>query len=327
MIWLRFIFLAAIVVATSSVLAKYGDYIAIRTRLGGLLIGAILMASATSLPEFLTAINSIKLGVPDLAGGDIFGSNMYNMLLIAVVSLVGGSKHVLRASFNKHALTGVSAALLIALASFFTVSKLNIMIGWVGLDSLVMIAVYIGALLLLRSNNQQHESIEEEIDEKVPSLGLALLIFGACILVLVFVMPYLVDVAHDIATISGLGDGFIGVALVALMSSLPEMVAVIAAARMGYVDMAIGNLFGSNMFNMFALGVVDIFDFQGSFFAQLSDDLVEVGFLGLLMVLIALMGNVARLPRRFKFLEIDAFILMITFILGMIYLAQRGIGV
>ena len=108
------------------------------------------MASATSLPEFLTAINSIKLGIPDLAGGDIFGSNMYNMLLIAVVSLVGGRKHVLRASYNKHALTGVSAALLIGLASFFTLSNLGIMIGWVGLDSLIMIAVYIGALLLLR---------------------------------------------------------------------------------------------------------------------------------------------------------------------------------
>lgn len=327
MIWLKFLLFAAIVVGASAILARFGDVIAIRTKLGGLLIGTILMAAATSLPEFLTAINSIKLGIPDLAGGDIYGSNMYNMLLIAVVSLIGGRKQVLRASFNKHALTGVGAALLIGLASFFTLGKLNVMVGWIGLDAIIMVVTYLGILFLLRKNSIQQEGIEEEIDEKTPSLGLAIAGFVACALVLVLVMPYLVDVAHEIAILTDLGDGFIGVALVALMSSLPEMVAVIAAARMGFVDMAIGNLFGSNMFNMFALGLVDFLHFEGSFFADLSPDLVQVGFLGLLMVLIALMGNVARLPRRLKYLEIDAVGLILTFILGMVFLSMRGIGV
>ncbi len=80
MIWIEFVVSAALVVFAAVKLAEYGDIIAIRTGLGRAFIGVILMASATSLPEFLTAINSIRLGIPDLSGGNIFGANMYNML-------------------------------------------------------------------------------------------------------------------------------------------------------------------------------------------------------------------------------------------------------
>ncbi|MFW6097404.1 MAG: sodium:calcium antiporter, partial [Chloroflexota bacterium] len=86
--WIIFLASATIVVISASKLAEYGDVIAVRTRLGGLLVGTILLAGATSLPELIAAISSFQLGEPDLAAGNFFGSNMVNMFLLAFVDMV-----------------------------------------------------------------------------------------------------------------------------------------------------------------------------------------------------------------------------------------------
>jgi cation:H+ antiporter len=79
MIWAQFVVSAALIVVAAMQLAKYGDIIAIRTRMGGMFIGVLLLAGATSLPELLTTISSVNQGVPNLAAGNLFGSNMFNM--------------------------------------------------------------------------------------------------------------------------------------------------------------------------------------------------------------------------------------------------------
>ena len=81
MVWFTFIISAALIVLAATQLAKYGDVIAVRTRLGGMFIGVMLLAGATSLPEVLTTISSLSQGVPNLAAGNLLGSNMFNMFL------------------------------------------------------------------------------------------------------------------------------------------------------------------------------------------------------------------------------------------------------
>ena len=81
MVWFQFIISAAIIVLVAIKLAEYGDAIALRTNFGGVFVGTLLLAGATSLPELLTTINSINQGVPDLAAGNLFGSNMFNMFI------------------------------------------------------------------------------------------------------------------------------------------------------------------------------------------------------------------------------------------------------
>lgn len=83
MIWLQFITAAVLTVLAAIKLAEYGDVLAVRTRLGGMFIGTLLLAFATSLPELLTIINSIGQNVPSLAVGNIFGSSMFNILIMA----------------------------------------------------------------------------------------------------------------------------------------------------------------------------------------------------------------------------------------------------
>lgn len=87
MIWLQFVTSAAIIIAAVK-LAEYGDAIAYRTKLGGMFIGTLLMAAATSLPELLTMVNAIMQGHTDLTAGDLFGSSMFNMLLLGLLGPV-----------------------------------------------------------------------------------------------------------------------------------------------------------------------------------------------------------------------------------------------
>ncbi len=272
MIWIKFAITAALIALAATQLAKYGDVIAVRTRLSGMFIGVLLMAGATSLPELLTSVSAINQGSPNLAAGNFFGSNTINMLLLAIVDIVHIRQRILRKAALKHALTGSLAVFLIGLAVFFLIANINVQIGWVGLDSLIIIFFYIFSVRLIQVNTPHFGGSGEEADfpENTPPLWKGIIGFLAAAAVLVLVTPQMVSSANEIAVVTGLGTTFIGIALVALVTSLPEMVTTFAAVRIGADDMAIGNLFGSNMFNIFALGLTDVFFTQGRFLAVID---------------------------------------------------------
>jgi cation:H+ antiporter len=154
----------------------------------------------------------------------------------------------------------------------------------------------------------------------------ALLGFGLATLVLVLVTPYLVSSANQIAESTGLGVGFIGATLIAITTSLPELVATISAVRLGAFDLAVGNLFGSNIFNMFALGLSDFFYTQGRFLDTIDSSFAIAGLLGLILTSLGLIGNLARVERRIGFLEIDAFLILLGYVLGMYLLYTMGVS-
>jgi len=328
MTWIVFFGASALIVLVAGKLADFGDAIAIRTGLGRMFIGMLLLAAATSLPELLTTINSIQIGVPNLAAGNLFGSNTFNMFLLAIIDLAFFRQRLLRGAAMRHALSGSLTMLMIGLVLFFISANIDLRIGWVGVDSLLVIGFYAVAIYLLQKDaGAAPAAANEEVDlSGVPSLLKAVIGFALATLALVIVTPYLVRSANDIAVITGLGATFVGTALVATVTSLPELVATIAAVRIGASDMAIGNLFGSNLFNMFALGLADVFFTQGRFLAVIDPAFLMVGLLGLVMTGMGLVGNLARLERRFLFIEIDALMLILTYIAGMWLLYSRGVG-
>ncbi|OQA19993.1 MAG: Inner membrane protein YrbG [Chloroflexi bacterium ADurb.Bin360] len=330
MIWVTFFISAAILVLASIKLAEYGDAIAYRTKLGGLFVGTLLMAGATSLPEFLTSINSLQQGVLGLAAGNMMGSNMFNMALVGLLGLIFYKQRVLRRVAMRHTLTASLATALIGLATFFILADIDVKIGWIGLDSLLLIVAYIGGVWLIRSNGPDNSGAgEEELedDSSIPKLPRALIGFSLATLVLVLVSPYLVRSSADIAEITGLGTGFVGTALLALITSLPELITALVAARLGAYDLALGNLFGSNLFNIFTLGVTDVFYLQGRFLGAIDPQFALTGLLGLLLTAMGLIGNQARLERRIWLVEIDALLLVVGYFLGLWLLYTRGIGI
>jgi cation:H+ antiporter len=327
MIWVQFFGSALLVVLAAMQLAKYGDVIALRTRLGGLFIGTVLLATATSLPELLTAINSIRQGAPSLSGGDFFGSSMFNMLMLAILDLLHQQKRVLRQVAMQHALTAGLAILLTGLALFSLLADVDLRIGWVGIDSLLLMALYLYGMGLINRNSHHlgGEPEAEDLPENIPSLRTALIVFGLATLVLVLITPVLVRSAVGVAEITGLGVGFVGAALVAIITSLPEAVTTIAAARMGAYNLAVGNLFGSNAFNMFALGIADLFYLDGRFLGTIDPVLALAGLMGLLLTCMALIGNLAREERRLFLIEVDALVILLGYFGGMWVLYYRGV--
>jgi cation:H+ antiporter len=328
MTWVVFFGASLLIVLVAGKLADFGDAIAIRTGLGRMFIGMLLLAAATSLPELLTTINSIQIGVPNLAAGNLFGSNTFNMFLLAIIDLAFFRQRLLRGAAMRHALSGSLTMLMIGLVLFFISANIDLRIGWVGVDSLLVIGFYAVAIYLLQKDAAAAPASAGEVVDLtgVPSLLKAGIGFALATLALVLITPYLVRSANEIAVITGLGTTFVGTALVATVTSLPELVATIAAVRIGASDMAIGNLFGSNLFNMFALGLADVFFTQGRFLAVIDPAFLMVGLLGLVMTGLGLVGNLARLERRFLFIEIDALLLILTYIAGMWLLYSRGVG-
>jgi cation:H+ antiporter len=324
MIWLEFVFSAAIIVLAATQLAKYGDIIAIRTRMGGMFIGILLLAGATSLPEVLTTISSLSQNVPNLAAGNLLGSNMFNMVMLAILDLASRQERILRTSALKHALTGSLATMMIVLAVFFILADIDLQLGWVGLDAIVLLLAYVLAIYLIQKDSNTSSVGEIIIPDSYPTLRRGVIGFAIAAGVLVLITPLMVSSSSQIAEVTGLGTSFVGTTLVAVVTSLPEMVTTLAAIRIGANDMAIGNLFGSNMFNMFALGLTDIFYMPGRFLGIIDPSFMLVGIIGLLMTVLGLVGNLARIERRMLFLEFDAFALLVVYFGGLWLLYLRG---
>ncbi|MCL4868615.1 MAG: sodium:calcium antiporter [Anaerolineae bacterium] len=327
--WIIFLLSSAVVVAAAIKLAKYGDIIAIRTKLGGLLIGSIFLAGATSLPEIIASIASFREGLPDLAAGNFFGSNMVNMLLLALVDIVYYQTPLLRQTALTHALTTVMGALLMVLAITFLILDMPVFtIGWVGIDSLLIVLLYFVGMWLIQQEEKLAAApitvIEDASLERVPSLRYGVIGFTIATVILLLAVPQLVKATADIAEITGLGTTFVGTALLSIVTSLPELMAVIGALRLGAVDLAIGNLFGSNIFNMLGLGLADFFYTQNRLLADIDPSFALVGLFGLLMMILALIGTLSRRQRKFLFVELDAVVIILVYLGGMYLLFLQG---
>jgi cation:H+ antiporter len=330
MIWLQFVISAGIVIAAAIKLAEYGDAIAYHTKLSGLFIGALLVAGATSLPELLTMINAINQSHIDLTAGDLFGSSMFNMLLLGALDMIFHRTRIIRRVALRHALTASLGTMLTGMAVFFLLADVNLRIGWVGIGSVLIMAMYFTGVWLLRSNpvlGSPTSDRAEGVDRGMPSLRRAVIGFTITAAVLILVTPWLVRSSSGIAEITGLGDGFIGIVMVAVVTSLPELVAMVSAVRFGAYDIAVGNLFGSNVFNMFTLSLADVFYTEGPFLNAIDPTFALAGLLALLLTTLGLMGNLAQVERRIGIVEVDALLLILCYFAGLGLLYLRGIGV
>ncbi len=329
--YLIFLISSAVVVFAAIKLAEYGDVISVRTRLGGLLVGTILLAGATSLPELIASFSSFQLGLPELAAGNFFGSNMVNMFLLAIVDLFSFRAPLLRRAAITQTLTVALGAAMMAVAIIFILAdEVDFVIGWVSVESLILIALYFAGVWLVQQEGRLAAGPSAptvmEPAEGFPSLRRGLVGFAIATLVLALAVPQLVNSSAAIAEATGLGASFVGTVLLSFVTSLPELLASLAAVRMGAPELAAGNLFGSNVFNMLALGIADFFYTEGSFLAAISNDFALVGLLGLLLMLMALIGSLARIERRFLFIELDALAIIGVYIVGVYLLFLTGTG-
>jgi len=328
--WIVFIASAVVVIYAAGMLAKYGDVIAVRTNLGGLLIGTLFLAGATSLPELTASISAFQLGVPNLAAGNLFGSNMVNILLLALVDLVNYRVPLMRRMAISHTLTAVLATVLMLLSVIFITAKFDLQIAWIGLDSLILIAVYFGGVWLIQQGSLPTSGARRPrvvaVRADFPSLKIGITGFIVAASVIILTVPQLTRSSVEIAEMTGLSDSFVGVSVLSIVTSLPELLAALAAVRIGAFDLAVGNLFGSSVFNMLGLGLADVFYTDGRFLSAIDPGFALVGLLAMLLTNMAVLANLARIERRILFIELDAIAIVIVYLMGMYMLFVSGIG-
>jgi cation:H+ antiporter len=287
------------------------------------------LAGATSLPELLAGITSVRQSTPELSASGLFGSNMVNMLLLAVLDLAFWRVRVLRQVALKHVMTAGVAILITQIAVLLIIVQMDISIGWLGLDSLILIALYVVGVWIIRQNDSTGEAVplsEEEL-AGIPKLVPAIIGFAVAAGVLVVVSPWMVSSAVGIAELTGISASFIGATLVSIATSLPEMVTTFAAVRIGAYDMAVGNLFGSNIFNMAALGLTDAFYIQGRYIGVIDPEIAITGMISLALMTLALLGNASRVRRRRMLVELDTAAIVIVYILGLYILYRQGLSI
>jgi cation:H+ antiporter len=129
--------------------------------------------------------------------------------------------------------------------------------------------------------------------------------------------PFLAWSAERIAEETGVGTTFIGTSLFAITTSLPELVTAVASVRLGAFDLAVGNLFGSNAFNMAAFLFADLAYREGDLLSNLSSVHALTALWSILMMNIGLMGIIYRAEKRFILIEPDSLLMIVSYIIGL----------
>ncbi|MCJ8283355.1 MAG: sodium:calcium antiporter, partial [Rivularia sp. ALOHA_DT_140] len=264
MLWIQVIICIALVIAVSSKLSQSADMVAEKSGLGRNWVGAILLAGSTSLPELATGVSAINyLDAPNLAAGGIFGSCLFNLMILAILDIYTGGGPLFQQAQVSHGLAAGLGSLLLGIAGtgiFLAYKGINVTLGWIGVPSLVLFALYlIGARLIAKFEMRRRTEVLEQEGEAYEYEHVkprtAYLLFAVCSIAIVVLGVWLAYLGERVVEQTGLGASFIGSLLLAITTSLPEVAAGIAAVRLDAVDLAISNVFGSNIFNMAILGV------------------------------------------------------------------------
>jgi cation:H+ antiporter len=313
MVWVEFIVCAALIILAGSLLSKYGDVIAEKTGLGRAWIGAILIAGITSLPELASGISAVAwLKIPNLAAGAVMGSCLFNLMLIAVIDLAYQPGRVLAKAQDVHILSGGLGVLLLGLVA------MGVLIGPVmngfgilgfGFLSLVIAVLYaIGGKMIAGLEKERIGEVlakeAKELDYAHIPARKAYFVFISSAIAVILLGIWLASIGDRLSATTGLSRSFVGNIFLAASTSLPEIAASLAAIRLGAIDLAIGNVLGSNLFNVLLLAIYDLADGSANFWSALTNANGFAAVMAMMMtgvVIISLMYRASpRTPYRFS---------------------------
>lgn len=219
--------------------------VARKLSMSSLLIGLTVVGFGTSTPELLVSMDAALRGVPDIALGNVIGSNIANILLIVGVSAVVWPIAVSGGTLVRDTAVMLSAA--IVLVPFFALGDLGRIAGG------FMFAALIGYLVFAYRQSRSEPVSSTDLPEAAPNVWLSGLWVVAGLAMLMVGAHYLVDGAVTIARNFGVSEAFIGLTIVAVGTSLPELATSLIAALKKQSEIAIGNIIGSNIFNVFGI--------------------------------------------------------------------------
>ncbi len=312
-------------------LAAYADEISRRSGLGEALMGLLLLAGVTSLPEIATSVTAASVGNAPLAVNNLLGSISMQVAVLAVGDFIYGKRAltsvvpdptvILQGSLNICLLCGVAIAAIIgdyalggagwwtwglAIAAIYSVHKL------VEADRREPWIANV-------ADKDASERFEDEIPLQASNAGLAIRTALAAIIILT--AGSLVAMTGDaIADQSGLGSSFMGYAFVAIATSLPEASTVFASMKRGLYTMAISDILGTNILNVALLLLVDLIAPQAAVMSEVGDFSAVAALLAAAVTGLFLMGLAERRDRAYLRMGVDSIAVLATYVGGLVIL-------
>ena len=294
MIYLIYLALAIAVVLLSIKASVYVDLLDKNTKLSGAFIGGVLLSAVTSLPELLTSLSStVWLKNPGLSLGNILGSNLFNMTIIAMLIILWTSNFKKSNISKSHSYTAwVTLAIYVALA-LNMLNIVNFEVVTISITSITILVLY--TLGVKTMSNDDGGTADEFKDETAVTTSLSLkqiiirfILVSIGLVISSILITYVTDI---IAARLNLGASLAGALLLGIATSLPELTSCVSLVKIGNFNVSVGNIVGSNLFNFLIIFISDVLFIGGTvydFAESQTRNLVIFGIISTILMLTVL---------------------------------------
>ena len=325
------VFAAAAVVVwmAGTRLAKYVDEIGDRTGIGHAFLGLALLGVATSLPELATTLTASILGNPQMVTGNLFGGVALQITVLALVDLIAVRGALTYITATPAILfQGVMLILLLSIALAGAASGEPLSLFGIGLTPLLLTAGYAAVLHVSGSGKylpRWRPSDEEAPRRETPEANGAKTrdtrhLYLRCVAaaVVILVSGWMLTLSGEvIAEQTGLGNSFVGVALIAASTSLPELSTTLAAIRQGNHEMAVSNILGTNCLEMALFLVADVAYRGGPILATTDTSGMLAASVGLIVTCLMLLGLLERRDQTVARMGLDSIAVLVAYLAGL----------
>lgn len=261
--WLKFALCTALIGLAGPALTHHGDVIARLTGLSRSWVGLVLLATATSLPELFTGISAVTVAdAPNIAVGDALGSCVFNLVMLVLLDELSRGEPMYRRIDQGHILTaGFGVILIGAVGAFLLLSQSALgfqVLHISGYTPFIIVIYFVAMRAAFTYERRVRPPPESAQVEGGISLHNAILRYAGAAIVVVVAGSWLPFIGQQIAQTMGWKTTFVGTLFIAGATSVPELVVTVSALRLGAVDLAIGNLLGSNLFDILIVAADDL---------------------------------------------------------------------
>ena len=329
-LWIQLLVATGFILLAANFLAKSADIIALRTGLGRSFIGVVLLATATSLPELGTGVSAITIvGAPDLAVGDAFGSNLFNLFIIGLLDLFwrNTGTPILNSVSTTSVFVGILGVFIISITVIAVYFHEHLpegsFSGWFISPVTVILFIFflISMYLIYRIARTDEHGESTDDDYASESLARAGVTYAIAAVIIIGSAIWLANTGEGIAHAMHWEASFVGTQFLAFSTSLPELAASLAALRINAPELAITNVLGSNLFNMgFILTIDDLALVGEPLWSSISSIHEATAIFAIFMTCVVLIGLMVRNRRRpFGLITYESAALIALYIAASLY--------
>ena len=297
-----FLVLAFLTIFMSIKLSYYGDVLGKQTKVGSAFVGGLLIASITSLPELVTCISAVAFDNLELSFGDIVGSDMFNIFVLAVYNIYFFKSDVFKNTSKRYILECI---ILITDYIFISLGTNNIFINITTIILFFAYMIYMLSVILIKTKDEEEDTKKEKF---------IVLKFTTTAIMMIILSVFLTYQADKISHLyPKFSSSSIGAILLGITTSLPEVVTTFELLKLNNFDMAISNMLGSNIFNFLVLGFADIIA-KNSYIYQYSDSYSSMYLYGgLIITVLFMLTLVKKFNSKFYYILISTIMILIYF--------------